>query len=74
MSTTGLSPPSADGAIDSAAPKRSGARVAVAVPATRVTGPDIAGRANEVSAASTSSWVTPGGVARGSADGVVERG
>jgi hypothetical protein len=62
LSTTGLSPPSAAGTIDSAAPNRSGARVVVAVPAMRVTGPDMAGRANEANAVSSSSCVTPGGV------------
>ena len=46
----------------------------MAVPATRVTGPDMAGRANEVSAASSSSCVTPGGVSVTSAVTAVARG
>ena len=74
LSTTGLRPPSAAGAIDRTAPNRSGARVVVAVPATRVTGPDMAGRANEVIAVSSSSCVTLGGVSVTSAVTAVARG
>ena len=74
LSITGVRPPSAAGVIDSAAPNRSGVSVAVAVPATTVTGPDMAGRANEVSAASTSSCVTPGGVKVTSAVTAAARG
>jgi len=74
LSTAGLRPPSAVGGIDRAAPNVSGARVVVAVPATSVTGPDMAGRANEVSAASTSCCVTLGAVVVTSAVRAVDRG